>query len=134
MTLQYSVAVNNAKLDQIESTIGTAPLLRVYTGSIPANPAAAATGTLLATLTLPSDWMAAAASASKAKAGTWSGTASASGTAGYCRIYDSTGTTCHIQGTAGIGSGDYAFDNTSLATSQSVTVNTFTISVAAANT
>lgn len=134
MTLQYSVAVNNAKLDQIEATIGTAPLLKLYTGSIPANPAAAATGTLLATLTLPSDWMAAAASASKAKAGTWSGTASASGTCGYCRIYDSTGTNCGIQGTAGISSGDFQFDNTNISTSQSVSCTTFTISVAAANT
>ena len=134
MTLQYSVAVNNAKLDQIESTIGTAPLLRIYTGSIPANPVTAASGTLLATLTLPSDWMAAAASASKAKAGTWSGTASASGVGGYCRIYDSSGTTCHIQGTAGIGSGDFQFDNTNISTGQSITCNTFTISVAAANT
>lgn len=95
---QYSVGVNNAKLDAIETTIGTAPLLRFYTGSMPANCAAAATGTQLESQALPSDWMAAAASAIKAKAGTWTGAFDAAGTVGYWRIYDSSGTTCHMQG------------------------------------
>lgn len=95
---QYSVTVNNAKLDAIETAIGAAPLLRFYTGSMPANCAAAATGTQLDSQALPSDWLAAAASAIKAKAGTWTGTFDAAGTAGYWRIYDSTGTTCHMQG------------------------------------
>lgn len=127
MALQYSVAVNNARLDSIESTAGATAKLMVYTGTAPANCAAAATGTLLATLTLPADWMAAASGGVKAKAGSWTGTASAGGTAGYCRIYDNAGTTCHIQGTAGIGTGDFQFDNTVLANLQTVTVNTFSL-------
>lgn len=127
MALQYSVTVNNARLDAIETATGTSAQLRIYSGSAPANCAAAATGTLLATLTLPSDWMAAASSGVKAKAGTWTGTGSAAGTAGYCRILDSTGTTCHIQGTAGVGTGDFQFDNTNIASTQAVTVNTFSL-------
>lgn len=95
---QYSVAVNNARLDAIETTIGTGPLLRFYTGAMPATPATAASGTLLDSQALPSDWLAAAASAIKSKAGVWTGTFDAAGTAGYWRIYDSTGTTCHMQG------------------------------------
>jgi len=95
---QYSVAVNNARLDAIETAIGTGPLLRFYTGAMPATPATAASGTLLDSQALPSDWLAAAASAIKSKAGTWTGTFDAAGTAGYWRIYDSTGTTCHMQG------------------------------------
>lgn len=125
MALQYSVGVNNARLDAIESTTGATAKLLIYTGSAPANCAAAATGTLLATLTLPADWMNAASAGVKTKLGTWTGTASATGTAGYCRITDNAGTTCHIQGTAGIGTGDFQFDNTSLASTQAVTVNTF---------
>lgn len=129
MTVQASVAVRNAMLDAIETAIGTAPQLRFYTGSMPANAAAAATGTLLATLTLPSDWLANAASGAKAKSGTWSGTGAAAGTAGYFRIYDSTGTTCHFQGTVTLtgGGGDMTLDNTSIAVSQAVTVNTFNL-------
>src|SRR4051794_21113113 len=100
MTLQYSVAVRNARLDAVESTIGTAPILKIRTGAPPANCAAARTGTVLATVTLPSDWMAAASSGTKAKSGTWEDTiADAAGTAGMFEILDSTGTTCHAQGT-----------------------------------
>lgn len=129
MALQYSTAVRNAKLDAIETTIGTAPLLKIYTGSVPANCAAAATGTVLVTMTLPSDWMANAASGSKSLSGTWEDTsADASGTAGYFRIYDSGGTTCHLQGTVGQGSGDLSLDNTNIATGQDVKINTFTLS------
>lgn len=130
MAIQYSVAVRNARLDSDETVIGTAPLLRIRTGSAPANCAASRTGTVLATITLPSDWMAAASSGSKAKSGTWTdSSADATGTAGHFEIMDSTGTTCHMQGTitATGGGGDMTIDNTSIASGQTVTVTGFTI-------
>jgi hypothetical protein len=127
MSIQFSVAVRNARLDQIETTISTTPTMKIFSGSAPANCAASDSGTVLATLALPSDWMAAAASGSKAKSGTWQDTsADATGTAGYFRIYDGS-TACHIQGTCGIGSGDLQLDNTSFATGQSFTVTAFTL-------
>lgn len=130
MSVQLSVAVRNARLDTIESTISTAPILKIRTGSVPADCATADSGTVLATLTLPSDWMAAASSGSKAKSGTWQDTsADATGTAAHFRIYDSGGSTCHIQGTvtATGGGGDMTLDNTSLASGQNFAINTFTI-------
>jgi len=130
MALQYSVAVRNAQLDAVEVTVSTAPLLRIYSGSAPANCAAAASGTLLAEMTLPSDWMAAASSGSKALSGTWQdASANATGTAGHFRLYDSGGTTCHAQGTvtATGGGGDLTLDNVSIASGQSVTITSFTI-------
>lgn len=97
--VQLSVAARNAMLDAIETTAGTAVLLKLRTGAMPANCAAARTGTVLASLTLPSDWMSNAASGTKAKLGTWQDTsADATGLVGYFDIFDSTGTTCHIQG------------------------------------
>lgn len=96
--MQESVAVRNAKLDAIETTAGTGALLKIYTGAMPANCAASETGTLLDSMTLPSDWLANASAGAKAKTGTWSGVAAASGYAEHWRIYDSTGTTCHMQG------------------------------------
>lgn len=127
MALQYSVAVRNAKLDAIETTISTAPVMRILTGSPPANCAAAETGTILAELTLPSDWLAAAGSGAKSKSGTWSdASANNSGTIGYFRIYDSGITTCHMQGTAGT-TGDLDTDTDTVTAGQSFTVNTFTI-------
>lgn len=127
MAHQYSGAVRDAQLDQLESTIGTAPKLYFRSGTPPANCAAADTGTLLATLTLPSDWMAAASGGSKAKSGTWSDVGTAAGTIGHFRIKDSTGTTCHIQGTVGTSGADMIVDNTSIGVGQTITVNTFTL-------
>lgn len=106
MTTTTSFAVADAKNNAFETAVGAAPLLRVYNGVMPANARAALSGnTLLAEGALPSDWMAASASGVKAKLGTWTLTGqagAAGGTAGtFYRIYDSTGTTCHEQGTWG---------------------------------
>lgn len=130
MALQYSVAVRNARLDAVESTTGTSAILRIRSGSPPANCAASRAGTVLATLNLPSDWMAAAGGGTKAKSGTWETlNANASGTAGHFEIMDSTGTTCHVQGTvtATGGGGDMTVDNTSINAGQQVTVTGFTL-------
>lgn len=130
MGLQYSTTVRNARLDVIESTIGATAVLRIYSGSMPAATTDAATGTLLAEMTLPSDWMAAASSGSKAKSGTWSDlTANASGTAGYFRILESTGTTTGIQGecTDTGGAGPLKLSTTAIVVSEPVTIVTFTL-------
>lgn len=130
MALQFSVAVRNAKLDAVETTIGTSAVLKIRTGSVPADCATADSGTVVATLSLPSDWMAAASSGSKAKSGTWSDTsADATGTAAHWRLYASDGTTCHAQGTvtATGGGGDLTVDNVSFASSQSFTVTAFSL-------
>lgn len=130
MALQYSLAVNNARLDAVETAAGASAKLRIYSGAAPANCAAAATGTLLVEMTLPADWMTAAAAASKSNNGTWTGTGVAAGTAGYFRIVDNAGTTAHVQGTCGLASGDMALDNTNIAIGQTVNVNTFTLNAA----
>ncbi|MDI3335857.1 hypothetical protein QKW60_05530 [Defluviimonas aestuarii] len=126
---QFSDATRNAALDAIETTIGTAPTLEIRSGAAPANCATADSGTVLVTMTLPSDWMAAASAGSKAKLGTWQdASADATGTAGHFRI--KAGATCHIQGsvTATGGGGDIQLQNTSIATGQAVTITSFTIS------
>ena len=133
MALQYSVAVRNAQIDALETTIGVSAVLKIRSGAPPATVATADSGTVLATMTLPSDWLAAASSGSKAKSGTWQDTsADASGTAGHFRIYASDGTTAHMQGTvtATGGGGDLTLDNTSIASGQSITINSFSISAA----
>jgi hypothetical protein len=127
--MQLSVTVRNARLESIESTIGTSPKLRLYTGAAPANCAAARSGTLLAELTLPGNWLADASGGTKVLAGTWSGTASNAGTAGHWAIMDAAGTTCHMQGTLSAtgGGGEMQLDNPVIASGQSISVSTFTI-------
>jgi hypothetical protein len=127
MAVQYSVAVNNARLDSVETTIGASPTLEMRTGAPPANCAAADSGAVLATVTLPADWMNAASGASKTKLGTWQdASADAAGTVGHYRIKQ--GATCHEQGTvtATGGGGDMIVDNAVFAVAQSFTVNTYT--------
>ena len=123
MAIQLSVAVRNAMLDQIETTISTAPLLDIRTGAQPANCAAADAGTELEHMTLPSDWLAAASAGAKAKNGTWTGTTDVAGTAAHFRIKESTDTTCHIQGsvTGTGGGGDMELDNAVIASGQTIT-------------
>lgn len=127
--MQYSTTLRNNQLDQVEVTLSTAPKLQFRSGAAPANCAAADSGTLLAEMSLPSDWMAAASAGSKVKAGTWSVAGSVAGVIGHFRIKDTAGVTCHVQGTVTItgGGGDMTVDNTNAAVGQTITVNTFTI-------
>lgn len=127
MTIQMSAAVRNAMMNAYEATIGASAKLRIYTGAKPAALTDAATGTLLIEMTLPADWMSAAAGGTIAKAGTWSGDGIAEGEAGYYRILNSAGTTAHEQGTVGMSGPDVdmIINNTDVAINQNVTVTTF---------
>jgi hypothetical protein len=128
-TFQIATSVRDALMDAIETSVGTAPTLKIRTGAAPANPAAADSGTVLASPVLPSDWMAASSGGVKAMSGTWQdASADATGTAGHFRIYDSGGT-CRIQGdvTATGGGGAMTLDNTSLAAGQNFSVTQFTL-------
>jgi hypothetical protein len=130
MALQYSVAVRNARLDTVESTTGTSAILKIRTGAAPATCATADSGTVLASATLPSDWMAAASGGTKGMSGSWAdSSADNTGTAAHFRIYASDGTTCHMQGTvtATGGGGDMTVDNTSFASTQAFSVTSFTL-------
>lgn len=130
MALKFSVAVRNAELDAIETAIGASAVLKIRTGAPPTNIADADSGTVLASMTLPSDWMAAASNGSKAKNGTWEDlSGDADGAAGHFRIYASNGTTQHIQGTiSGTGGGgDMELNNVNIATGQPVTITGFTL-------
>lgn len=152
MAVQYSTSLRNSILEAIEiayagqtvnggngtggSVTGTfaAPKLRILTGAPPATTATAQSGTLLAEMTLPNDFFAAASNGTKSLSGTWTTTATATGTAGYYRIVDNAGTTAHEQGTitATGGGGDMTLDNTSIATGQTVTVTAKTITAGGA--
>jgi hypothetical protein len=130
MAVKISVTVRNARLDAIETAIGVSAVLKIRDGAPPTNIADADSGTVLATMTLPSNWMADAASGAKALTGTWQDAdADAAGTAGHFRVYASNGTTQHIQGTvtATGGGGDMTLDNAVIALHQVVNVTTFTL-------
>jgi len=126
MAIQLSVDVRNARLDAIESNIGTSAILKIRTGAPPATCATADSGSVLAEMQLPSDWMDAAAAGVKGLLGTWQeASAIGAGTADHFRIYDSGGSVCDIQGTVGEGAEDLVLDNEVIAVGQQVTITQF---------
>lgn len=130
MALQFSTTARNNAGDSLETTIGTSPTVEIRSGSVPANCAAADSGTLLATITCPSDFWAAASSGAKALSGSWTVAASSAGTPGHFRM-KSSGGTCHIQGTVTVtgGGGDLQISAASLASGQQFTITSFTVTV-----
>lgn len=128
MAHQYSVDVRNAQADAFETVTGTSAILKLRTGAPPANCATADSGTVVATLNLPADYLSNAANGTKSKSGTWEDPAAdAAGTIGHFRIYKSDGVTCTMQGTVtqtGSG-GDVTVDNPVAQTGQYIIINTF---------
>lgn len=135
MPIQYAVDVRDARNDAIETVTGASAVLKLRSGTVPAACATADSGTVLATMTLPADWMAASSSGTKSKSGTWQDTsADAAGTIGHFRIYASDGVTCKMQGDVTItgGGGVMTVDNTSVQVSQQVTITSFSITASGA--
>jgi len=128
MAVQLGVLTRNRRLDSIEVELGTTPVLTMWTGALPANCAAANAGTAIVTITLPSDWMAAASGGTKTYTPTWSvPSATGGGTVVHFRINKTGAGSCEMQGTCGIGTGDLQLDNTNITAGQTVTITGFTL-------
>jgi hypothetical protein len=128
MALQFSTAVRNAMLDAIETAIGTTAVLKIKTGSAPATCATADSGTVLASITLASDWASAASSGTKSLSSlpVTDASADATGTAAHFRLYASDGTTCHCQGTVGTSATDLIVDSVSFTAAQAFNITSWT--------
>lgn len=130
MTFLVSAAIANAAIAAFETEVGTAPILKIRTGAAPATPATADSGTVLCTITLPSDWLAAPSGGSAAKSGTWQDTsADADGTAAHYRLYKSDGTTVCAQGSVTVtgGGGDMTLGSVTVTTGQQITITSWTL-------
>lgn len=127
MTLQFHVAVRNAMLDAWETQIGASPTLKIRTGARPTAITDSSSGTVLSTVALPSDFMAAASSGVKDMSGTWQdNSADGSGTAEHFEIVDSGGTV-RVRGTvtATGGGGDLTVNNVVFASGQTFSITQF---------
>lgn len=130
MALQLSVALRNARANQLATVLGASPVLRLRSGSPPANCAAADSGTALWSKTLSTSPIAAASSGVVGfNDMPLSTNASAQGTIGHYRLYASDGVTCHKQGTVTVttGGGDLTVDNINVNAAQEVKVNAWTL-------
>jgi len=124
MNIQLDEGGRHARLDGLYTYIGAAPTLEWRTGPQPINVAAAATGTLLWTLVLPSAWMAAAAGGVRAKLGAWTANAVGAGVASHYRFL--VGGACRAHGVIGYGPWDMQIsapsNTTTIGVSYSVTL------------
>lgn len=127
MAIQLSTAARNARMDTITTSVGTSGKLRIYSGSRPANPAAAITGTLLVELTTNASALAAAASGGVLTLNAiTSGTAVAAGTASHYRLWKSDGTTAVIDGNVGTSGSDLNLGTTTIAIGNVVSISSAT--------
>lgn len=132
--MQKSTDLRDAQNDQIETILGTSPILELRTGSAPANCAAADSGTLVASMTLPSDHMSASSAGVKSKLGTWEDlTANNAGIIGHYR-FKTSGGVCKLQGPASEagGGGEMIVNNADVEAGQQVTVTAFSITASGA--
>jgi hypothetical protein len=129
MAIKQTTAVRNAQLDALNSQTGTSAKLRIYNGTRPANANTAITSqTMLVELTCNATAFAAAASGGVLTANAISnGTAAATGTASWFRLWQSNGTTAIMDGDVSTSGADVNLNNTSIATGQTVSVTAFTV-------
>lgn len=116
MTIQYSVTHQNNNVADVTTQAGATAFLLIYTGTVPATCATAASGTLLASLAMSNPIAGAPSAGVLTMSAITSAAAAASGTAGYWRICTSSaGTTVIAQGTI--------FQTTTLTTSAPTAAN-----------
>lgn len=127
MAITINATGRNAMLNAIADLMDGATMT-IRTGSAP-GAGNTATGTVLATITLPTPAFG-AASGTVAKAGTWEDTsADATGTAAHFRIVASGGAIIEGTCTATGGGGDLELSTTSLISGTPFTVTAFTMSL-----
>ena len=129
MAIKYDTTTRNDMLAALNTRIGASARLRIYNGTRPANVGTAiTTQTLLVELTCNATAFAAAAASGVLTANAISNnTAAATGTASWFRLFQSNGTTAIMDGDVATSGSDLNLNNTSIATGQTVSVTSFTI-------
>lgn len=127
-------AACDAIVDLIDAGTGAGYVL-IYPGTQPANPDAATGETKLVTITLNDAAFGAAADGTPGGVATadvdpaLSGTASASGTAAWFRVFDSDDTPI-IDGDVGTSGSDMNINNTAISSGQTVSITSWTVTMA----
>lgn len=128
MTIHLSATLANARGDTISTTIGASGKVRIYSGTQPANVAAAITGTILAELPLSATAAGAtSAGVTTLNAITTDSSADNTGTASHFRVLQSNGTTGHVDGSVGTSGQDMNLNTTSIVSGGPVAISSWTL-------
>ena len=131
MAVQYLTTLRNNRLDEVTTDSGATAWLQVWDGALPATPATAPAGVLLASMALANPIAPAAAAGVLTLTVSpvpTDASAAASGTPTFCRIATTeTGTTTGVvQMSAAVGSGDISF-SAAITVGGTVTLTSLTI-------
>ena len=129
--LKYSASLKNAQQDAITTKLGANAVLNIYSGTQPTNPdTAIGAQVLLASLTCNATFAPAASGGvltlNSISNGTGTAGASTGTTATWFRLTTS-GAVAHIDGSVGTSGADLNLNNTSIATGQTVSVTSATL-------
>jgi len=126
MAIQYSVTHRTNAMTQLATDVGTNAVIKIWTGTVPANCGTTDSGTLLVTFAGNVTQFGTATTGVLTVSAVANAVAVAAGTAGYFRIYPSaaTGTNAVMQGTVGI---DMTLTNTSIASGQTCAFTSMTV-------
>lgn len=116
--------------EQVEllGSLFDAGTVEIYTGSQPADPNSAPSGSLLATITIPNPAFGAASGGLITKSGTWSTTATGTGTAGYARFISSDTLKTMDVAVSGVpGSNDLLINTVDIVTGNTVSIVSLTL-------
>lgn len=128
MTLSYTTTERNARLDVLTTNIGASGIVKIYSGSVPANVGTALTSQVLLAQLACSSTFAPASSGGvlTANAITTESSADGTGTATFFRITTSGGT-AEIQGSVGTSATDLILNTTSIVAGAAVSISSMTI-------
>jgi hypothetical protein len=126
MAIQYSVTHRTNAMTQLATDVGTSAVIKIWTGTVPANCGTADSGTLLVTFAGHVTQFGTAAAAVLTVSAIANAVAGTTGTAGYFRIYPTaaTSTNAVVQGTVGV---DMTLTNTSITNGQTCAFTSMTV-------
>ena len=124
MTIRFNTAMRDVMVTALTGAIG-GTTLSIYTGSQPAAANDAATGTKLVDITIIGFNAPANGSATLSTSSPSTGTAVATGTAGWGRIVGGAGV--RIDGTVGTSGTDFTINSTSITNGATVTLTAMTV-------
>ena len=125
MTIRFNTDMRNAMVTALTNAIGSYNTLSIYTGSQPATANDAATGTKLVDIMINGFNAPVSGSATLNTSTPNTGTAVATGTAGWGRIVGGAGE--RIDGTVGTSGTDFTINSTSITNGATVTLTAMTV-------
>lgn len=129
MAVQYSLTHRTNAMTQLNTDIGSAAAIKLFSGAAPATCATADTGTMLVLFAGNAGGFGTAASQVLTASAVASVTAAASGTPGYFRIYPTAATTTNavLQGTVGTSGTDMILTAATVTAAQTINFTSLTV-------